>query len=428
MSERLRQATERIAKLEDASAGQAPAVPAQAAAATPVADETLQRTLLLAQKFVDQTKRESEAEATEIVTRAEERARSTWPRPRSGPARSATEAEQRLRDEVTRLEGMRGQLATDVENMARHLESERNRLRSALTEVLKWVEENVQPANSLMALRPSAGDAGRAGSRADADAPRPVRAGGTGSGPEAAGSSDDRGRGPRPARGGAGRRAAGFPGLNRRRPARRQPAALLNWADCPAKVGPVWSPPPGRRAVLAPGAPAGPRPERRTTMTPPKTATRVEGQGSGSGGQVSRRSSTRRPAATRRAPAASGQGRRPRRRTGQEGPRPRRRPRRPAKKAPAKKAAKRRPRPRPRRPRPEARPRRRPRPRGPPAAKAPPRRPRPRRWPRRPRPRQGTPPRSPVDRPLRQGPQVPRGAAGAARPTSAPSTRSRPRT
>ena len=40
--------------------------------------------------------------------------------------------------------------------MARHLESERNRLRNTLTDILNWVEENVQPANSLMGVRPKA--------------------------------------------------------------------------------------------------------------------------------------------------------------------------------------------------------------------------------------------------------------------------------
>ncbi len=51
------------------------------------------------------------------------------------------------REEVARLESLRGQLAGDVETMARHLESERNRIRGALTEVLKWVDENVQPGS-----------------------------------------------------------------------------------------------------------------------------------------------------------------------------------------------------------------------------------------------------------------------------------------
>ena len=125
------------------------------AADAAISDDTLQQTLLLAQKFVDQTKRESEAEAAELVAQAEEQAR-TDPGPGRGarPGQLATDADRRLREEVTRLEAMRGQLASDVENMARHLESRADAAAdSALAEVLKWVEENIQPANSLMALR-----------------------------------------------------------------------------------------------------------------------------------------------------------------------------------------------------------------------------------------------------------------------------------
>ena len=150
-NERLRQATERISQLE-AERRSAPGVPAVAAAAA-VSDDTLQKTLLLAQKFVDQTKRESEAEAAELVAQAEEKARTTLAQAEEEARQLATDADRRLREEVTRLESMRGQLASDVENMARHLEGERTRLRSALAEVLKWVEENIQPASSLMALR-----------------------------------------------------------------------------------------------------------------------------------------------------------------------------------------------------------------------------------------------------------------------------------
>ena len=67
-----------------------------------------------------------------------------------------TESQRQVREEVARLEATRTELATDVESMARHLESERNRLRDALSEILNWVDENVQPANSLMGVRPKA--------------------------------------------------------------------------------------------------------------------------------------------------------------------------------------------------------------------------------------------------------------------------------
>ena len=169
-NERLRQAGERIAQLESeprpVQAAPTPVPePVAAAPATTEADvlqdDTLQRTLLMAQRFVDQTRREAEAEAAELVSAADERARATLAEAENEARQLVTDSQQRLRDEVARLEGMRGQLATDVENMARHLEAERNRLRTMLSEVLKWVDENVQPAESLMALRPRGNGQGR---------------------------------------------------------------------------------------------------------------------------------------------------------------------------------------------------------------------------------------------------------------------------
>jgi len=161
LNERLRQASERIAQLErekraapvvaDAEDAGAAVAAAEAAA---LSDETLQRTLLLAQKFVDQTKRESEAEAAAVIAQAEETARAAITAAEATAAQLQAETHQKLREEVTRLEATRTELATDVESMARHLESERNRLRGALSEILKWVDENVQPANSLMGVKP----------------------------------------------------------------------------------------------------------------------------------------------------------------------------------------------------------------------------------------------------------------------------------
>ena len=183
-SERLRQASERIAQLEAAGPqAAAPPVPVAAEAPAPVADEALQQTLMLAQRFVEQTKRESEAEATRVISQAEERARTIMGRAEDEARQLVTDSQQRLREEVTRLEGMRGQLATDVENMARHLETERTRLRTMLSEVLKWIEDNVQPAESLMAMRPRPVESGR------------QAAGRLGPGePNRAGSEDDDGR------------------------------------------------------------------------------------------------------------------------------------------------------------------------------------------------------------------------------------------
>ena len=174
LNERLRQASERIAQLErEKRAAPVAAESDEAAAASEAAalsDETLQRTLLLAQKFVDQTKRESEAEAAAVVAQAEETARAAIAAAEATAAQLQAETHQKLREEVTRLEATRTELAADVESMARHLESERNRLRGALSEILKWVDENVQPANSLMGVKPKSAPVGRGGGGEPTDA------------------------------------------------------------------------------------------------------------------------------------------------------------------------------------------------------------------------------------------------------------------
>jgi DivIVA domain-containing protein len=177
LNDRLRQAGDRIVALEkevrdtvaEAAVQPAPApapAPAPVTAVAPVpapststaveqapSDETLQRTLLLAQKFVDQLKRESESEAAATVAQAEAKARATVAEAEQTAKTLEYESQRQVREEVARLEANRNELATDVESMARHLESERNRLREALSEILSWVDENVQPTNSLMGVR-----------------------------------------------------------------------------------------------------------------------------------------------------------------------------------------------------------------------------------------------------------------------------------
>ena len=155
--ERLRDATERIAQLEAelelASAARTQETPESSSAASSsvgepsssvVADDALQRTLVLAQKFVEQAKRESEAEAAQVVSRAEERARALLTQADERARQVTTQAEERLRDEVARLEGARARLANDVEAMTRHLEEQRTKIRASLVEALRWVDERLQ--------------------------------------------------------------------------------------------------------------------------------------------------------------------------------------------------------------------------------------------------------------------------------------------
>jgi len=209
-TERLKQASERIAELE-AQRGAAPVdrgesdgpsvaaasvIPAPLVAPAPPepvlppppvpvpqpvvqSDDALSQTLLMAQRFVEQAKRESESEAMAIVSRAEDQANAIVNQAEEQARRLAMDSEQRLREEVHRLESARSQLASDVESLGRYLDAERNRLRGSLDEIGKWLDEKLQPGATVAALRarPSASaeitaGANRLGPRPAAGDPR----------------------------------------------------------------------------------------------------------------------------------------------------------------------------------------------------------------------------------------------------------------
>ena len=138
--ERLRKAAETIAQLETQLAAKPAPAPAPAPAPVVVApvqpvvaDDTLQRTLILAQKFIDETKADAEAEASRLVADAEAQARKVQ-----------ADSELRLREEIARLESNRSHLSHEVETMARQIETERERIRTALAEMIIWVDGNLQ--------------------------------------------------------------------------------------------------------------------------------------------------------------------------------------------------------------------------------------------------------------------------------------------
>jgi len=167
-SDRLRQAAEHIAQLEarnreltEAAAAapvvvdRAPAlvVEAQAPVAQPavesasaeaIAAET-QRTLVLAQRFVEQTEREATETAARKIAEAEAMARQI-----------TVEAELRVRDEVNRLESVKVNLTSEIEGLANQLDAERGRLTGQLQEVLRWIDEHVQPSQAIRELRQQA--------------------------------------------------------------------------------------------------------------------------------------------------------------------------------------------------------------------------------------------------------------------------------
>jgi cell division initiation protein len=163
-SDRVRQAGERVTSLEQqleaarraqqalqaqkteqADQDLVPAAQTARAEQIEITDDSLQRTLLLAQKFVDQTKQEAEDEARSLVSQSETRARNIVADAEEHVRVMTEDAERNLRDEVAQLKSVRDQLASDIDSISRQLDTERARIRKALTEMLDWVDEHVQP-------------------------------------------------------------------------------------------------------------------------------------------------------------------------------------------------------------------------------------------------------------------------------------------
>ena len=189
LNERLRQASERIAQLEREKKAAPPAPapvaaePDQAAAAVAAADaatlsdETLQRTLLLAQKFVDQTKRESEAEAAAVIAQAEETARAAIA---AGRGLRSPAADRGASEAARGGDPARGHADRAGRRRREHGPPPRGRAqppaRRADRDPASWVDDNVQPANSLMGVKPKAAlsGPGRLGRRGRPQSGRPA--------------------------------------------------------------------------------------------------------------------------------------------------------------------------------------------------------------------------------------------------------------
>lgn len=151
-TDRLKQAGDRVSGLEQqleaarrAQSSVQSSAPVERHEPAPVTDDSLQRTLVLAQKFVDQTKTEAEEEARALVAEAEARARNILSDAEEHVRVMTEEAERNVREEVKKLASQKSDLVSDVETIARHLEAERSRIRTALTDMLAWVDDHVQP-------------------------------------------------------------------------------------------------------------------------------------------------------------------------------------------------------------------------------------------------------------------------------------------
>ncbi|HXY42775.1 MAG TPA: DivIVA domain-containing protein [Acidimicrobiales bacterium] len=127
-------------------------------------DDSIRRTLVLAQRTADLAVREAQDEAKQITDRARIEAESLVSDARDSAVRITSEAERRLRDEVSRLGISRDELRKEVDTLVSLLGAERERLIETLGAALRYVERSLSPSSDLLSLSP------RANSETGADA------------------------------------------------------------------------------------------------------------------------------------------------------------------------------------------------------------------------------------------------------------------
>jgi DivIVA domain-containing protein len=116
------------------------------------ADDTLKRTLVLAQRTADAAIKEAEEQASRTLSSAQDQAARMLADAQEATARARAEAESEARRaqeeararvlaELRDLEAARDQLHTDVDNLERHLEEQRDRVRLTTRELQRLLDD-----------------------------------------------------------------------------------------------------------------------------------------------------------------------------------------------------------------------------------------------------------------------------------------------
>jgi cell division initiation protein len=144
MSERVRQVSDRVSDFE----GGAPPRNREA-------EETLQRTLILAQRTADEAVNDANQRARKMLEEAEVKSRSMVVEAETNARQIAESERRRLEAEIHDLSGRRDSLLIDVDALERYEGDYRNRIRSALENELETLSSLVTSRVSNMGPRPS---------------------------------------------------------------------------------------------------------------------------------------------------------------------------------------------------------------------------------------------------------------------------------
>lgn len=106
-------------------------------------DDSLKRTLVLAQRTADLAIQEAQESAAHTLAAAEEEARALLARAESHANDLLRLGEEQLREDVGRLEGARDQMLAEIDGLRVWMDEERARLRVALSDALAHIEDAI---------------------------------------------------------------------------------------------------------------------------------------------------------------------------------------------------------------------------------------------------------------------------------------------
>lgn len=148
LQERLRQATERAVRAE------------QRATEVGEGDDAMRRTLVLAQRTADAAVQEAKEQAAQLVAHADSQAQAVRAEAAEHARRTIEDATKEAWSQVARLESGRDELHEEIAALQRHLDGERARVRAALHEAIRRVDETLPtvaeppPAAAIDLARP----------------------------------------------------------------------------------------------------------------------------------------------------------------------------------------------------------------------------------------------------------------------------------
>ncbi len=118
-------------------------------------DDSIRRTLVLAQRTADLAVREAQEQAAVLMDTARSESDKLLTDSRAEAQRLSSEAERRHSDEMSRLHGERALAAGELKDLAELLETERRRLPESLRSALSLVDNTLTPSKELAKHRPA---------------------------------------------------------------------------------------------------------------------------------------------------------------------------------------------------------------------------------------------------------------------------------